>query len=62
VAIPLFLVAFLRFQARASWRMALLLGLSATAILYFTLEQTFRIEMHSGFVTEALRNQFETRS
>jgi hypothetical protein len=55
--IPIFLVAFLRFQARASWGMTLALGIAATAVLYLALEQAFRIELHRGFVTEYLRDR-----
>jgi hypothetical protein len=51
ITIPIFLVSFLRLQARASWRMALLLGIGATAVLYFAFETVFRIEVHPGFIT-----------
>jgi hypothetical protein len=51
ITIPIFLVGFLRIQARASWRLALLLGIGATVILYFTFETVFRIEVHPGFIT-----------
>lgn len=56
--IPVFLVAFLRFQAGARWPRALLLGLGATAILMATFELVFRLEVHDGFLTEYLREQF----
>ena len=55
--IPIFLVAFLRFQARARWGMTLALGIAATVVLYLALEQAFRIELHRGFVTEYVRDQ-----
>ena len=55
-ATMIFLVAFLRFQARASWG-ALALGIAATAVLYLALEQAFRIELHRGFVTEYIRDR-----
>jgi hypothetical protein len=62
VSIPLFLVTFLRFQAKATWRTTLLLAFSATAILYLVLEQTFRIELHRGFATEYWLEMVDTGS
>jgi hypothetical protein len=61
VAIPVFLVTFLRHQARASWRMALLLTICATTILYVALERTFLIELHRGFVTEYVLDRIGSR-
>jgi hypothetical protein len=52
LTIPAFLVAFLRFQAGASWRVALLLGLGASAVLMWVFEMVFRLEVHPGFLTE----------
>lgn len=57
--IPVFLVGFLRFQAGASWRTTLLLGLGATAVLVLMFEVVFRLEVHPGFLTEYLRNQLQ---
>ena len=50
--IPLFLVAFLRFQAGASWGLTLALSIAATLVLYLGLEQGFGLELHPGFATE----------
>ncbi len=55
-SIPVFLVGFLRFQARASWRTALFFGLGATALLVGIFEFVFRLEVHQGFLTEYLRD------
>ena len=52
VAIPVFLVAFLRFQAKSSWRMSLGLGLAASIALFFIFEKGLRVTLHPGFVTE----------
>ncbi len=52
VAIPVFLIGFLRFQAKSSWRLALILGIAATVILFLAFEKAFRIELHPGFLTE----------
>jgi hypothetical protein len=54
-SIPVFLVGFLRLQAGASWRTALLLGLGATGLLVGIFEFVFRLEVHQGFLTEYLR-------
>jgi hypothetical protein len=50
-AIPVFLVSFLRFQARASWRTSLVLGLAASIAFYFIFEKGLRVSVHPGFVT-----------
>jgi hypothetical protein len=57
IAIPVFLVSFLRFQASANWRLALSLSLAATIFLYLAVEQGFRIELHRGFVTQAVSDR-----
>ena len=57
VTIPIFLMAFLRFQAHANWGLTLALSIAATAVLYLALEQAFQIELHRGFVTEYVRDQ-----
>jgi tripartite tricarboxylate transporter TctB family protein len=59
LTIPVFLVAFLRFQAGASWRNALLLGLGASALLMYVFEMVFRIEVHPGFFTEYIRERLQ---
>jgi hypothetical protein len=62
VTIPIFLVAFLRFQAQASWGLTLALATAVTAVLYLALEQAFQIELHRGFVTEYLRDRMGSTS
>ena len=51
VAIPVFLVAFLRFQAKSSWRTSLVLGLGASLAFFFIFEKGLRVSVHPGFVT-----------
>lgn len=51
VAIPLFLVSFLRFQAKARWRTALLLGIGASVALFLVFERGLKVQVHRGFVT-----------
>ena len=50
-AIPVFLVAFLRFQAKASWRTTLLLGIGASVALFLVFERGLKVQVHRGFVT-----------
>ena len=57
IAIPLFLISFLRFEAKASWRTASAMTLAATIVLFLGLETAFRIELHRGFVTEFLQDR-----
>jgi hypothetical protein len=54
VAIPIFLVLFLRFQAEKSWLFSLALGIGVSVILYFIFEKFFRVVLHTGFVTDYL--------
>ncbi len=60
VSIPIFLIAFLRFQAEASWRTALILGIPATIILFLAFEKAFRIELHPGFLTQYVTDWLRT--
>jgi hypothetical protein len=50
VTIPVFLVVFLRFQAQARWRTALLLGLGGGLILFAVFEKGLRVSLHRGFI------------
>jgi len=52
VAIPVFLVTFLRFQAKSSWRTSLLLGIGASIVLFLMFERGLKVQVHRGFVTE----------
>lgn len=57
VAIPVFLVSFLRFQAKSSWRTSLALGLAASLAFFLVFEKGLRVSLHPGFVTEYLFDQ-----
>lgn len=50
VAIPAFLVGFLRFQAKSSWRTALLLGLGTSIALFLVFEYGLKVQLHRGFI------------
>jgi hypothetical protein len=54
VAIPVFLVCFLRFQAKSSWSTALLLGLGASVVLFFVFERGLKVQLHRGFVVSTM--------
>lgn len=58
VAVPLFILAFLRVWARASWPLALGLVAAACVILYLVFVQGLNVALHRGFVTEALLERF----
>ena len=51
-AIPVFLVAFLRFQAKSSWLFSLGLGIGASLLMSFVFERLFRVVLHTGFITD----------
>ncbi len=55
IAIPCFLVAFLRLEAKAGWPLALGLGLGATGILYALFALVLRVSLHEGWLLQALR-------
>jgi hypothetical protein len=52
LAVPLFLVAFLRFFAKASWRMTLALSAAAAVAMLVAFERALGIQLHSGFATD----------
>ena len=58
LAIPAFLIGFLRFEARAKWRTALVLGIGASVILILLFEHVLRISLHNGFVTDYVADLF----
>jgi hypothetical protein len=56
--IPVFLVVFLRFQAKSSWLFSLGLGLGVTAVMYVVFERLFRVVLHTGIITNYLVDLF----
>ena len=50
IAIPVFLVTFLRFQAKATWATSLLLGIGASIALFLVFERGLKVQVHRGFV------------
>lgn len=57
IAVPIFLIAFLRFQAGASWRNALIYGGAGALAMYVLFEKVLRVSLHTGFLTEFLMGQ-----
>jgi len=58
VAVPVFLVAFLRFQAGASWRNALLYGGLGALAMYLLFEKVLRVSLHTGFLVDLVLGRF----
>jgi hypothetical protein len=54
ITVPIFLVAFLRFQAQASWRNALAYGALGAIVMFVLFEKVLRVGLHNGFVTDLL--------
>ncbi len=48
VAIPLFLFSFLKFWAKESWLMSLVLAAAVPAIVYFTFVYILSVPLHTG--------------
>jgi len=59
MAIPVFLVAFLRYQAKSSWRTALVLGLGASIALFLVFERGLKVQVHRGFVVDYVLDRLE---
>lgn len=51
-AVPIFLIAFLRFQAGASWRNALLYGGLGALAMYLLFEKVLRVSLHTGYLVD----------
>jgi hypothetical protein len=54
ITVPVFLVAFLRFQAGTSWRSALIYGGAGALAMYLLFEWLLRVSLHTGFVTDLI--------
>jgi hypothetical protein len=54
VSIPVMLVTFLRREAEASWRTALLLGIGATIVLYLMFGLALQIQLYPGYLSTVI--------
>jgi len=52
ITVPIFLIAFLRFQAGVSWRSALIYGGAGAVAMYLLFEKLLKVSLHAGFITE----------
>jgi hypothetical protein len=52
IAIPVFLLAFLRFQAKSSWLTSLSLSIGSSLVMYVVFERLFRVVLHTGLVAD----------
>lgn len=52
VAIPVFLVSFLRFYGEVSWRNALLSGCAGALLIWLIFERLLGMQLHDGLITE----------
>jgi hypothetical protein len=60
ITVPIFLVAFLRFQAGANWRNALLMGGLGAVVMYVLFEKVLRVTLHTGFLTDIVMDLIRT--
>ena len=58
ITIPIFLVSFLRFEAKCSWAVTLGLGLGATVILYLAFVKGLTVQLHNGFVVDHIMDTY----
>jgi hypothetical protein len=54
LAVPVFLLAFLRHWARASWPLALALAGAASLVYYLVFVEGLNVALHQGFLIEQL--------
>jgi len=52
ITVPVFLIAFLRFQAGTSWRSALAYGGAGALAMYVLFEKVLKVSLHAGFLTD----------
>lgn len=58
VAVPVFLLAFLRHWARARWPLALGLVAAGSVICYLVFVQGLNVALHQGFATQYVLERF----
>jgi len=58
LAVPVFLLVFLRQWARASWPLALGLVAATSVIYYLVFVQGLNVALHQGFVTQYVLERF----
>ena len=58
-AIPVFLVGFLRHQAKTSWARSLVLGLGVSVALFFVFERGLKVQLHRGFIVSTVTDLIE---
>jgi hypothetical protein len=54
ITVPTFVLVFLREREKAGWLTALAGAAATLAVLYFVFDRTLGIDLHHGFVTEAV--------
>ena len=58
LAVPVFILVFLRHWARASWPLALGLVAAAAVVYYLVFVQGLNVALHQGFVTQYVLERF----
>jgi Tripartite tricarboxylate transporter TctB family len=56
IAVPVFLLLFLRYRAETSWKVAIGGTLLASVVLFFAFEYVLRISLHPGFITDRIKD------
>ncbi|MBX9775574.1 MAG: tripartite tricarboxylate transporter TctB family protein [Xanthobacteraceae bacterium] len=52
ITVPVFLIAFLRFQAGAGWRNALVYGGLGAIVMHVLFERVLKVSLHAGVLTD----------
>lgn len=56
IAVPVFVATFLREREKISWIFSVLSAVAAVVVLYFVFYRTLGVDLHHGFITEAVEN------
>ena len=56
IAVPIFLLTFLRFRAETSWKLAIIGTALASFVLFIAFERVLRISLHPGFITDRIND------
>jgi hypothetical protein len=54
ISVPVFLILFLRYRAKTSWKVAIIGTALASFVLFFAFERVLHISLHPGFITDRI--------
>jgi hypothetical protein len=55
IAVPAFVIVFLKEREKTGWPLTIVLTIGALAVLYFVFYRALGVDLHEGFITEAIK-------